>query len=71
MKKIELTDEELRTLIWAVDKQFNQCLRLRSKNGQKGFSTVQKRLLSISKKQIENLSINSIIRGYYYDRKAI
>lgn len=50
MKKIELTDEELRTLIWAVDKQFNQCLRLRSKNGQKGFFTVQKRLLSISKK---------------------
>lgn len=50
MKKLELTDDELRTLIWAVNNQFHQCLRLRSKNGQKGFSTIQKRLLSISKK---------------------
>lgn len=48
MKTINLTEEELNTLLYAVSNQYHRSQRSRIESGKKEKSETEKRLLSIS-----------------------
>lgn len=55
MKKIELTDDELRTVLWALGNEYHRTVRRRVENGKSEPSDTEKRLLEIDKKLYSKL----------------
>lgn len=50
MKKIEITDDELRTVIWAVGNEYYRTVRRRVERGTSEPTEAEKRMLEIDKK---------------------
>lgn len=56
MKKIVITDDELRTIIWAVGNEYHRTVRRRVERGTSEPTETEKRLLNIDKKLYEILT---------------
>ena len=50
MKKIELTDQEISTLLYACSNEFNRTFKRRCEDGKNEHSTAEDRLLKIQDK---------------------
>ena len=50
MKNLKLTDEELRTLLWAVNNQYHHTVRQNAENGKPMRNDITERLCEISAK---------------------